>query len=114
MSIPRRLFDCLAEQQKKRPAEMLLAAKEKGQWRGYSVTEVAQIVDQLAAGLLALGITSGDGSIEGRDKIAILSKNRAEWIFLDLAVQKIGAVLVPIYPTVHVADLQFVLNDAQV
>lgn len=114
MSIPHRLFDCLDEQLKKRPAEILLSAKEWGTWRGYSVAEVAQIVEQLAAGLLALGISGGDMSVEGRDKIAVLSKNRPEWVFLDLAVQKIGAVLVPVYPTVHVQDLQFVLNDAQV
>jgi long-chain acyl-CoA synthetase len=53
-------------------------------------------------------------SIENRDKIAIISKNRPEWMLLDLAVQKIGAVLVPVYPTVHVNDMQFVFNDAQV
>src|SRR6476661_757236 len=114
MSLSRRLFDCLDAQLKARPEAMLLSAKEGGAWRGYSVAEVAQIVEQLAAGLLALGISSGDGSVEGRDKIAVLSKNRAEWMFLDLAVQKIGAVLVPVYPTVHPNDLQFVLNDAQV
>ncbi|HUQ97330.1 MAG TPA: long-chain fatty acid--CoA ligase [Chitinophagaceae bacterium] len=114
MSIPHRLFDCLADQLQKRHADILLSAKEDGAWRGYSVTEVAQLVEQLAAGLLALGISSGDGSVEGRDKIAVLSKNRPEWIFLDLAVQKIGAVLVPVYPTVHPTDLQFVLNDALV
>jgi long-chain acyl-CoA synthetase len=114
MSNPHRLFDCLDEQLKGRPAEILLSAKEDGKWRGYSVAEVAQTVDHLAAGLLALGISSGDMSVEGRDKIAVLSKNRPEWVFLDLAVQKIGAVLVPVYPTVHPTDLQFVLNDAQV
>ena len=114
MSIPHRLFDCLDSQLKNRPAEILLSAKEGGAWRGYTVAEVVQLVDQLAAGLLALGIGSGDMSVEGRDKIAVLSKNRPEWMLLDLAVQKIGAVLVPVYPTVHVQDLQFVLNDAQV
>jgi long-chain acyl-CoA synthetase len=92
----------------------MLAAKENGQWRKYSTAEVKDIVDNLAAGLLATGISSNDMSVEGRDKIAILSKNRPEWMFLDLAVQKIGAVLVPVYPTVHVNDLEFVLNDAQV
>lgn len=35
-------------------------------------------------------------------------------MFLDLAVQQMGAVLVPLYPTIHVNDLEFVLNDAQV
>lgn len=92
----------------------MLAAKENGQWRTYSTNEVATLVDQLATGLLAMGISANDMNIEGRDKVAIIAKNRPEWIMLDLAVQKIGAVLVPIYPTVHVADLAFVLNDAQV
>jgi long-chain acyl-CoA synthetase len=114
MSLPHRLFDCLDDLLKKRPTEVLLSAKEAGTWRGYSVAEVAQLVDQFAAGLLALGLGSGDMTVEGRDKIAVLSKNRPEWLFLDLAVQKIGAVLVPVYPTVHPNDLQFVLNDAQV
>lgn len=114
MSTPHRLFDCLNDQLKNRSAELLLSAKEEGRWRGYTAADVAQIVEGFAAGLLALGIGSGDMSVEGRDKIAVLSKNRPEWLFLDLAVQKIGAVLVPIYPTVHQTDLQFVLNDAQV
>jgi long-chain acyl-CoA synthetase len=114
MSKPRRLFDCIEQQLKHNPLEVMLAGKENGQWRKYSTTEVKDIVDKLAAGLLAAGISSNDMSVEGRDKIAILSKNRPEWVFLDLAVQKIGAILVPIYPTVHVNDLEFVLNDAQV
>jgi long-chain acyl-CoA synthetase len=33
---------------------------------------------------------------------------------LDLAVQKIGAVLTPVYPTINVNELEFVLNDAEV
>src|SRR5215207_6958754 len=114
MSKPRRLFDCIEEQLKKESLDAMLAAKENGQWRKYSTVEVEDIVNKLATGLLATGISSNDLSVEGRDKIAILSRNRPEWMFLDLAVQKIGAVLVPIYPTVHVTDLEFVLNDAQV
>jgi long-chain acyl-CoA synthetase len=114
MAKPRRLFDCIEEQLKHGPLEVMLAAKENGQWHNYSTLEVRDIVDNLAAGLLATGISSNDMSVEGRDKIAVLSKNRPEWMFLDLAVQKTGAVLVPIYPTVHVNDLEFVLNDAAV
>jgi long-chain acyl-CoA synthetase len=114
MTTPHRLFDCLEEQLKVAPANPLLAAKEQGAWRTYSTAEVADTVEKLCAGLLALGISSNDMSVEGRDKIAIMAKNRPEWVLLDLAVQKIGAVLVPVYPTVHVNDLQFVLNDATV
>ncbi|GAA4743714.1 long-chain fatty acid--CoA ligase [Flavisolibacter ginsenosidimutans] len=90
-----------------------LAAKEAGQWRSYSTQDVKNIVDKLSAGLIALGVSSGDMSVEGRDKIAIISKNRPEWVFLDLAVQQIGAVLIPIYPTAIASDISFIINDTR-
>src|SRR5205085_5102885 len=99
---------------KEDPQGVMLAGKEGGQYREYSSAEVKNIVDQLSAGLLALGFSANNMTLEGRDKIAILSKNRPEWMFLDLAVQQIGAVLVPLYPTIHINDLEFVLNDSQV
>ena len=114
MTHPHRLFDCLEVQLKKGGNDATLAAKEGGQWRKYSTAEVKDIVNQLSAGLLASGLGGNDMSVEGRDKIALISKNRPEWMFLDLAVQQIGAILVPLYPTIHINDLEFVLNDAQV
>ena len=114
MNQPHRLFDCIAEQLKNGGKESMFAAKEGGQWRKYPAAEVKGITDQLSAGLLASGYSGSDMSLEGRDKIAILAKNRPEWMFLDLAVQQTGAVLVPLYPTIHINDLEFVLNDAQV
>ncbi|HEU4471219.1 MAG TPA: long-chain fatty acid--CoA ligase [Flavisolibacter sp.] len=114
MNKPHRLFDFFEERLKEDSSGTLLAAKEGGQWRQYSTREVKDIVDRLSAGLLALGYGGGSMTIEGRDKIAIIAKNRPEWIFLDLAVQQIGAVLVPLYPTIHINDLEFVLQDAQV
>lgn len=92
----------------------MLAGKEAGQWKKYSTAEVKKIVDDLSAGLLSLGIGGNDMTPEGRDKVAILCKNRPEWIMLDLAVQQIGAMLVPVYPTINVNELEFVLKDAQV
>src|SRR5688572_14305403 len=114
MTKPHRLFDCLDKLLNDMPNDPLLVAKEGGQWKSYTTKEVADTVEKLCAGLLSLGISCHDMSIEKRDKIAILSKNRPEWVLLDLAVQKIGAVLVPVYPTVHINDLEFVLNDAEV
>ncbi|MER3470268.1 MAG: long-chain fatty acid--CoA ligase [Chitinophagaceae bacterium] len=111
---PKRLFDCLQVQMDLGGNEATFAAKEGGVWRKYSTAEVIDIVNRLSAGLLALGYGPRDMSIEGRDKIAIIAKNRPEWMFLDLAVQQIGVVLVPLYPTIHINDLQFVLDDAQV
>ena len=112
---PKRLFDCIDLQLEKFHKEDMFAAKEEGGiWHKYSTADVKEIVDKLAAGLVHLGISGHDMTIERRDKIAIISNNRPEWMFLDLAVQKAGAVLVPIYPTLAVAELEFVLNDAEI
>jgi long-chain acyl-CoA synthetase len=114
MTEPKRLFDCLQFHLTRKPLPEMLAAKENGTWRTYSTEEVNNTVIKLSAGLLNLGIQCGDMTAEQRDKIAILSKNRPEWVMLDLAVQQCGAILTPIYPTINVQDLEFVLNDAQV
>ncbi len=111
---PTRLFDCIDVQLARFPQEAMFAAKEKGGiWRKYSTAEVKDIVERLAAGLLHLGISGNDMSVEKRDKIAIISNNRPEWMMLDMAVQKTGAVLVPIYPTLAATELEFVLNDSE-
>ena len=110
---PTRLFDCLEYQLKERPLPDMFAAKEGDRWRQYSTAEVNDTVNQLAAGLLQLGVSPNDMTLEKRDKVAIISKNRPEWLMIDLAVQKIGAVLVPIYPTISVNEMLFILNDSQ-
>jgi long-chain acyl-CoA synthetase len=108
----RRLFDCLQFHIENGPIPDMLAAKENGKWVKYSTPDVKDAVDKMSAGLLNSGISCGDMSPEKRDKIAIISRNRPEWIITDLAVQQIGAVLVPIYPTINVNELEFVLQDA--
>jgi len=110
----KRLFDCLDHQLQHFPKQDMLAAKEKGEWVSYSTQQVAETVNRLSAGLLQLGVSGNDMSAEGSDKIAIISNNRPEWIFTDLAVQQLGAILVPVYPTTNPLELEFILNDAAV
>jgi long-chain acyl-CoA synthetase len=114
MNKPHRLFDFFDHRLQDDPQGIMLAGKEGGIYREYNSVEVKTIVDQFSAGLLALGYSANNMTVEGRDKIAVLAKNRPEWMFLDLAVQQIGAVLVPLYPTIHINDLEFILSDAQV
>jgi long-chain acyl-CoA synthetase len=71
-------------------------------------------VSALSAGLLNLGIDGGDMTEENRVKVAVIARNRPEWVMLDLAVQQTGAVLTPVYPTISAGDLAFIFNDAQV
>ncbi|KAA9042205.1 long-chain fatty acid--CoA ligase [Ginsengibacter hankyongi] len=114
MTEPTRLFDCIECQLQKGPDYTMMAVKENGSWKEYSVQEVANIVNKLSAGLLKIGFGKKDNTPEGRDKIAVISKNRPEWLMLDLAVQQIGAVLTPVYPTINELELEFILKDAAV
>ena len=114
MTEPTRLFDCIQYQMAISPLPDMLAGKENGTWQKYSTEEVAQTVDNLSAGLLATGISCGDMTAEGRDKVGLISKNRPEWLMVDLAVQQVGGILTPIYPTIGITELEFVLLEAQV
>ena len=114
MTEPTRLFDCIEWQLQKGPAYTMMAAKVNGSWKEYSVQEVSNIVNKLSAGLLKMGFGKKGGTPEERDKIAVISKNRPEWLMLDLAVQQIGAVLTPVYPTINELELEFILKDAAV
>jgi long-chain acyl-CoA synthetase len=114
MKEPHRLFDCIEWHLERTPLDVMLAGKENGKWKTYSTQDVSNIVSDIAAGLVALGAGPNDMTVEGRDKIAIVAKNRPEWLIVDLAVQKIGAILTPVYPTISVSELEFVLKDAAV
>lgn len=114
MQKPTRLFDCIATQMLKGPGSTMLAGKEDETWLEYKTQEVADTVNQLSSGLLQMGFNNKDNTAEGRDKVAVISKNRPEWVILDLAVQQIGAVLTPVYPTIGDAELEYILNDAKV
>jgi len=71
-------------------------------WREFS-----DQVDQLAAGLLARGISAGD-------RVGIWSPNRAEWLVTQFATARIGAILVNINPAYRQAELEYALNKAGV
>lgn len=92
----------------------MLAGKENGKWKTYSTREVNDTIHQLSIGLLRSGISGENRTEEGMDKVAIISKNRPEWLMVDAAVGQTGAILTPIYPTIAVGELEFILNDAQV
>jgi long-chain acyl-CoA synthetase len=109
-----RLFDAIDYQKKKFPKSDMLNAKENGIWKHYSTITIEDIVNKFSAGLLKLDVRCNDCTAEGSDKIAIISNNRPEWLFTDFAVQQIGAILVPVYPTTNPIELEFILNDANV
>ena len=109
-----RIFDCIDHQLNRFAKTDMFAAKANGVWETYSTAKVKELVNKLSAGLLQLGVSGNDMTIENQDKIALISKNRPEWLMLDLACQQIGAALCPIYPTTNINELEFIFNDSGV
>ena len=102
-----RLFDILDNYCEKWPDQnVALAKKENGVWVKYSPKQYQEISRNLAYALIELGI-------QPQDKIAIISSNRPEWNMLDMAIQQIGAIIVPIYPTISKEDYLFILNNCE-
>ena len=103
-----RIFDLLPYCELKfKLKDDLLASKENGHWVKYSIKQYREIVDSISYGLLASGVQPGD-------KIAQISANRAEWNFVDMAIMQIGAIHVPIYPTISESDYKYILGHAEV
>ncbi|WP_448529762.1 AMP-dependent synthetase/ligase [Raineya sp.] len=101
-----RVFDLLEYQAQNFPKKDALACKEYGGWVHYSTQDFISTTNQLATAFLELGVQKGD-------KIAIISNNRPEWNFVDFAIQKIGAVSVPMYPTITAEDYRYILDHSE-
>ena len=109
-----RLFDIVQQRSVQFPNEVMLAAKENGQWRTYSCDDVWNTARKLAGGLLSLGLVSRVLEPDKQEKIAIISPNRPEWIITDIGVQLTGSVLTPIYPTISPNEIAYILNESEV
>ena len=102
-----RLFDIPYYQQKHYPQSDALCAKVNGNWVKHSTEEYIKTGNKVSRGLLKMGIKPGD-------KVALISNNRPEWNMLDMGILQIGAIDVPIYPTISSEDYKFIFNDAGV
>lgn len=101
-----RLFEIPYHQLENFPQQKSIGGKKDGKWRFYSTQEFVDTANKVSLGLLNLGIKPDD-------KIAVLAyNNRPEWCILDIAVQQIGAVLVPVYPTISSGEFEYIFNDA--
>lgn len=78
----------------------------KNQWLSLSWAQYRTKVYQVAALLQARSIKQGDC-------VAIVSTNRPEWIICDLAIQAIGAISIPIFPTAAAQDIGYILKHSE-
>ena len=103
-----RLFDYLYYQFDQYPMQRAFGRRDGKDWLFYSTEDLIVRSRKLAAGLLNLGIQRGD-------KVAMVAyTNRPEWIVVDLATQYIGAVNVPLYPTISTKEYIYILQEAEV
>lgn len=103
-----RIFDLLSHYESEfQPKEDVLVGKENGKWVKHDLKKYRQTANEISYALLKLGIKKGD-------KIATISNNRPEWNFVDMGIMQIGAIHVPIYPTISEDDYQYILKNADV
>ena len=76
-----------------------------GEWRELTFAEVSEIVEEIALGLVGLGVEPGD-------RVGLLANTRPEWTFSSLAISRAGAVVVPIYPTNSPEECEWVLGNS--
>ena len=107
MKQPTRLFDIPQYQLEHIPMKLMMTSKVGGEWKSYSTKEFIEAVDQTSRALLELGVKHGD-------KVALIShNNRCEWNIMDHALWHIGAVDVPIYPTMTEADYEYIFTHSE-
>lgn len=83
-----------------------LGGKDSEGWYTYSTLDYINFTNKISLGLLSLGLKKGD-------KVATVTVNRPEWNFFDLAIAQIGAVHVPIYPTISIEDYEYILEHCE-
>ena len=98
-------LDLLADHVARHPDRPYLHQPVDRVWRTFTWREVDAQARRVASGLLAQGYAAGD-------RVAILSKNCAEWFIADLAIMMAGLVSVPIYPTASDATIRYVLEHS--
>lgn len=102
-----RLFDIPYYQKGNFPLSNAFVTKYNGKWEAISTEEYIEKANQISRALLDMGIKKGD-------KIALItSSNRTEWNIMDIGILQLGAVTVPIYPTISAEDYEYILKHSE-
>lgn len=86
-------------------SELFGTRREDGSWAWTSYVEFGRLVDELRAGLAALGVGKGD-------RVAIVAANRVEWATAAYATYGLGAVFVPMYEAQLTEERRFILDNS--
>lgn len=104
----KRIFDFAHHALENYSQDDMFLTKYHGEWKKTSTKDFCDQGSRISRGLLKLGIKPGD-------KIALITTaTRTEWAVMDLGISQIGAVSVPVYPTISPEDYDFIFNNAEV
>jgi long-chain acyl-CoA synthetase len=99
------LIELFLEAAESRPKPACFLVKSAGRYQGVSSHQALRAVAALAVWLDRAGIRAGS-------RVALLSENRLEWALTDYAILSLGAVTVPLYPTLLEPDVEYILRDS--
>jgi long-chain acyl-CoA synthetase len=100
------LFEYLTEDYGKKNDRPVMYKKINDKFEGIKYSEFKVETERFAFGLAALGVKKDD-------KIAIISENRPEWVYADMAILGLGAVDVPVYPSLTAESIEFILINSE-
>ena len=107
MKEPKRLFDFPYYQLENFPLEKMMTSRLNGEWTTISTVDFVKQMNLVSRGLISLGIAPGD-------RVALITHaNRMEWDIMDNGIMQIGAIDVPIYPTMTEQDCEYIMNHAE-
>lgn len=107
LSFPNNLVELFLGQTRRLNERTALRYKKEGRWVGITWKEWEREVKLLALGLVELGL-------QPKEKVSLLSENRPEWLYFDLATQAAGGILVSVYATLTAAEVRYINHDALV
>jgi long-chain acyl-CoA synthetase len=80
-------------------------SKHGEDWQDRTFAEVSEIVDEIALGLIGLGLEPGE-------RVSVLANTRPEWTYSSLAISRAGGVVVPVYPTNSPDECEWVVGNS--
>ena len=92
---------------KELPNKVALRKKEFGIWNEYTWQQYKENVEDVFYALKKLGVKKND-------RVAVISENRPEWMFIELAVEAIGGMTIGLYVTSLHKEMEYILNHSGV
>ena len=102
-----RIFELLQFQKDRYPNHKALSTWTQGSWRSYSITTIMDKADALSLLLLQAGFKKADRAI------LVPESGSPDWIIIDMALQQIGIVVVPVHPTLQADEINYIFNEIE-